>query len=125
MASYTPVPRSMPSSERTATITDVDEGDRIDIRKILHRPAKQMRIIPDNVGDVIQFRLNNLIRYPEGKKDYASDALLEHVEVWSQSDAYPEYSVSGEESYISEEGLQISSIEVTSNDGNAFSIIVW
>lgn len=129
MATYQKVPRSVPSSQRTTMITAVEAGDRIDIEEILGRPAKQIKILPDDSTDVIEFKLNNLVKLEPKDRTAGTAYLNPTVEIWSAGAAFTTFSVSGEESYLSEEELRISSIDIIDitfgNGGTAISIVVW
>lgn len=129
MATYQKVPRSVPSSQRTTIITEVEAGDRINIEDILGRPARQIKIVPDHSTDQISFKLNNFIRLEPKDKTAGTAYLQPTVEVWSSGAAFSTFSVSGEDSYLSEEELRVSSIEIVDitfgDGGTAIQIVVW
>lgn len=57
MATYTPINRRIPSSQRTAHIASVIPTDELDFRKILGRPARGMKVIAASATDVVEYRL--------------------------------------------------------------------
>lgn len=131
MATYTRVPRSVPSSQRNTVVTDVVATDEIDVADILGRPARRIKIVPDDSTDEITIRLNNRLRL---KTVYQStmDPFTETpnpVYVTSHSDTYPAYVLTGGTEYYTEEGLSISYITVEDivfgGGGSSVTIYVW
>lgn len=119
----------VPSSERSTTITDVEAGDKIDIKSILGRPARQIKIIPDADTDDIEFKLNNLLRLrPKNKLD-ENQTVQADVEIWSGAPQFSTFSVTGESFYLTEEEMNISSIEIVDitfgDGGTSITIVVW
>lgn len=119
----------VPSSERSTTITSVEAGDKIDIKNILGRPARQIKIIPDHSTDVIEFKLNNLLRLrPKNKLD-ENQTVQADVEVWSAAPQFSTFSITGEDFYLTEEEVNISSIEIVDitfgDGGTEITIVVW
>src|SRR5690349_11618040 len=116
MATYRKVSRLVPSFERTAQITDVAPGDRIDIKDILGRPARQIKIIPFNSADIIHIRLNNklTIERPYGKSGNpeAGENQPNPVVIVSTGEQFPVYELSGEAVYYTEDGVFTSFIEI-------------
>jgi len=122
MADYTPVPRTVPSSERTTLITDVEAGDRLDLREILGRSARGLQMFCTDDTDEVTYRLNNLLRTVRRNPGNTTTDY-----VWSTSDAFPVYSSTGELIELTEE-LSIGSIEIVSltlGTGTTIEIVVW
>lgn len=134
MATYTPVDKSVPSSERTTIITSVEAGDQINLFDVLGREARGLIVTASNDTDVVEYRLNNRreIRKPLVKEyslNLATRAWgihpddFELVEYWDHST--PTFSTTGSAFELQTE-LQISSIEIVSLTGpSSVSIVVW
>ncbi len=116
MATFRKVSRHVPSSQRSASITDVEEGDQIDVSEILGRPARGIKIVPFSDTDQINIRLNNKlkmpVRYPKSGWGEAGQLKPETVVVVSAGEHFPVYEMTGAEAYYTEEGLFISFIEI-------------
>lgn len=133
MATYTPVPKEVPSLERTTVITAVAAGDRIDVRDVLGRSARKVQFIAANSTDVVEYRLNNLRRVrqevptPYGKNQAlqawgVNSNDFEEKLIWEE--VGPSFSTTGA-AFETVDGLKISSIEVISLTGpTTISIVV-
>jgi hypothetical protein len=136
MATYTIVPSSVPSAERSMLIEDVEVGDQIDVEEILGRPANRVQFYMTDSADVLEYKLNNLSKIKKNKKQNALSlaeemyGVFEHdsyIKVWN-SNGYPTYSVDGSEIHETVEGLKIRSISIedlTLSTGTTISIVVW
>ncbi len=131
MATYTKVPRNVPSLQRSTIITAVSAGDQIDIESILGRPARQIRFIATDASDVIEYKLNNYISLEQTVKVVGVQYPLQSptpVRIWSGSPAFATFSLTGTTETISDEGLRIASIEIVSltlNTGTTIEIEVF
>lgn len=116
MATYRKVSRHVPSSQRSASITDVQEGDQIDVYEILGRPARGIKIVPFSDADQIDIRLNNKLKmptyYPRSGWPEAGQPKPATVTVVSAGEHFPVYEMTGAESYYTEDGLYVSFIEI-------------
>jgi hypothetical protein len=133
MATFSKVSRLIRSAERSALITDVVDDDQIDIESILGRPARGVKIIPDDASDTITLRLNNKIRIPAMGdnrdslvyRDIPSDA----ASVVSKGSHQSVFTITGDTVYYIQEGLSVSFIEIASltfgAGGTSISIEVW
>ena len=104
---------------RSAEITAVAAGDRIDMEDVLGRPARRVQFIMTDAADTIDYTLNNLTRiHKKRRRDEAfskTDQVHgihnnEIVEVWSA------------------EGLNVSSIQIDAlslGTGTTITIICW
>jgi len=128
-ATYTNVPLSVPSNQRSMLITNVVAGDRIDVSAILGRAANKVQIIPDSATDSISYRFNSL-QHLKTTQDYnfEIERTPGQVDVWSSSPRYSVYNSVGSASYETVDGLQVTSIEVTAivfgGTGTSIEIVV-
>jgi hypothetical protein len=133
MATYRKVSRLIPLAERAASITAVVDNDEIDIVDVLGRPARGVKIIPDDPSDSISLRFNNKIRIPAVSNDRDSrihrDIPGDAVTKVSEGEHHSEYTVTGESAYYVMEGLVVSFIQISNitfgAGGSAISIEVW
>lgn len=121
MATYTIVPRTMPSRERSARITAVAAGDQVDLVEILGRSARGIKLVTANTTDVITYRLNSLLHL---EKFNESEPPTD-IEVWSASARYNTFSATGDTEHYSDEGLRISSIEIVTTTAATIEIVIW
>lgn len=124
MATYVKVPRSVPGDQRSAEITDVAAGDRIDLVDVLGRPAQRVKFIMTADTDTAEYKINHLRRLPKHNESSADTTVL----VWSGAAGYPVYSFTGVEEILSVEGLEIASIEIISltlSVGTTIELVVW
>lgn len=133
MATYRKVSRLIPSGERHQVITDVVAGDEIDLVDVLGRPARRLKIVPDDATDSIDIRLNNRVKikqYYQGsgwpENGYAKP---ETVYVVSEGEQHPLYTLTGDEQYLTEEELKISFIQIDDitfgSGGTSITIYCW
>lgn len=133
MATFRKVSRHVPSSQRSTSITDVVEGDEIDVEAILGRPAQGVKIVPFNESDSISVRLNNRIKIPTfyPKSGYAEEGQKkpDTVVVVSAGEHFPVYEMTGAEAYYTETGLRVSFIQIVditfAGTSGAVEIEVW
>jgi hypothetical protein len=137
MATYTPVPKSVPSPQRSAEITAVAAGDQIDLTEILGRPARRLQFIMTDATDTIDYKLNNLIRiHKKRRRDEAFSKTDQRagiydndiVEVWSQASGISQYQSTGSTTLETAEGLSISSVQIDAlslSSGTTITIICW
>lgn len=137
MATFTRVSLAIPSAERVTRITGVEAGDQIDLVDILGRPARGLQITTSSANDVVEYRLNNLIKkYKKPTRDRVEFTFAEKAwgvydaepeETWSKGDSFPLYSSTGEV-IETVSGLKISSIEIESLtlvSGSTVEIVAW
>lgn len=128
MATYHKVSRSIPSVERHTVITDVEDGDQLDITDILGRRAQNIRITSD-INTVVSMRINNRIRIPKieaGLEPLSRDIPGESAVVVSAGAQHPIYTVDTSVSDTLLDGLHISYIDIVSVYPVAeVSIEVW
>lgn len=130
MATYTPVPRTIASAERTALITLVAAGDKIDITDVLGRPARGMQMYMTATTDIVSYKLNHLTKIPtRGRRDL-SQVPVQHTATsfWDTSAGVSEFSGTGDTVIETVSDLTISSIEITAltlSTGTTISIVVW
>ena len=137
MATYTPVPRSVPSAQRSAEITAVAAGDRIDIEAVLGRPARRVQFVMADAADTVEYTLNSLTRIHKKRsreKAFSKTDQVhgihnnEIVEVWSGAGGFPSYESTGSTVLESAEGLSVSSIQIDAlslGTGTTITIICW
>ena len=136
MATYTPVPRSIPSPQRSAQITSVEAGDRIDVTDVLGRPARRVQFIMTDAADTIGYRLNNLKKVygPKSTPAFSKAESVygihdrEEIEIWSAGSGISLYSSTGAAVIETAETLEVSSIEIDSlslSTGTTITVIVW
>lgn len=124
MATYTKVSSSVPSAQRVAVLSDVEEGDRINIEDdVLGRPARTVVFQMTDSSDTVEYKVNNLrrIRPPLSTTVHrtAADAMWgeageSNIEWWSaRGDVF---TGTGAIYLETVEGLQVSSIEIVSLD---------
>ena len=137
MATYTIVPRSLPSSQRVTEITAVAAGDQIDLVEILGRPARRLQFYVTATTDTVEYTLNNLLKMRPQRKAWEalSPADQAHgvfekstVDVWSGGAGYPSFSSTGALVLETVETLSITSVQIdalTLGTGTTISIIAW
>lgn len=123
MATYKKLTTAVPSDQRVALITDVAVGDQIDITDVLGRPAKSVRFFLTDAADVLEVKLNNLLRLKKRNESQADETVL----IWSDGAHGSTYTYTG--SLIAEviDTLHVSSIEVvglTLSSGTTIEIVV-
>lgn len=119
MAVFTPVPHHIPSHQRSTLIETVEVGDQIDIKAILGRPGK-LKFITANTTDTIEFKLNNRLElHPTDKTGVPKWPVQEviPVVVWSQAPHFTTFSLSGQTEYLTDDTVQVSSIEIVALTG--------
>lgn len=124
MATYTKVPRNVPSAQRTTLITAVAAGDQIDVEDVLGRPARGVIFEMTDAADTITYKLNNLVRLTSHNETGADP----DVNVWSSGGAYSTFSNTGAAQHQTVSDLKVSSIEVVSltlSTGTTIEIVVW
>lgn len=129
MATYSRVSRLIPSAQRSARITNVVAGDEIDVTDILGRSARQIKIVPDDSSDSIDFRLNNRIKFHPGRTVHGQPSTGFETTVVSEGSHHPLYNATGDTEYLTDEGLRVDYIQIDAitfgAGGSAIEIIVW
>jgi hypothetical protein len=135
MATYTPVPKSVPSAQRSTQVTAVAAGDQIDFTDVLGRPARRIQFITTDAADVVGYTLNSLrklrteVSNPYSDLDKVSGVYgTQEVEVWSGGEGYANYQSTGSTVIETVEGLSISSVQIdalTLSAGTTITIICW
>ena len=138
MATYTPVPKSVPSDERSAQITAVAAGDQIDLIDVLGRPARQLQFVMTDSADTIDYTLNSLQRIRNKRTAEESFSKTDQVfgtfgttvtEVWrTGGEGFPSYQSTGSAVLETTEGLKISSVDIEAlslSSGSTITIIAW
>lgn len=124
MATYFKVPLSVPSFERTALISSVSAGDRIDVVDVLGRPGRGIKFTMTASTDIIDFKLNNLVRLQQHNESKADTTVL----VWSAAPHYSTFRGENKLEHITENGINIDSFEVvalTLSAGTTIDVVVW
>jgi len=122
LATYTKVPRNIPSAARVTAITSVEAEDQIDMLDVLGRPAKNMKIITDATSDTIEFRLNNCEHVVKRNASKADETIA----VWQSGGAFSTFSETGSTVYeYGDTGLEIHSIEIVSTTASTITITVF
>jgi len=137
MATYTPVPKSVPSAQRSAQITAVAAGDQIDLADVLGRPARRIQFIMTDAADTIDYTLNSLrrMRTKRSPEEAYSDTDqvsgiygTQEIEVWSGGAGYASYQSTGSTVLETSEGLNISSVQIDAlslSSGTTITIVCW
>jgi|14BtaG_2_1085337.scaffolds.fasta_scaffold00028_44 hypothetical protein len=137
MATYTPVSRSVPSSQRATEITAVAAGDQIDLTDVLGRPARKVQFIMTDTSDTIDYTLNNLKKVR--KRDDVDSALTtaervygsfgtSEVEIWSGGSSHTSFQSTGSTVLETADDLKVSSVQIDAlslSSGSTISIICW
>lgn len=119
MATYTKASRSIPSQQRAVVITDVAEGDRIDLEDVLGRPARKVIFQMSDASDVVEYKINHLRRLRSQRtaeeKYTVADQVYgvfekETVEFWSGNAST--FSGTGSTLLETADDLPVSSIEI-------------
>lgn len=124
MASYTPVPGSVSSSQRTALISNVASGDQVDVRAVLGRSARGVKFQMTATTDVIDFKLNSLVRM----RQHVETGADVDVEVWSSAAHHSVYRGVGKLEHTTETGINVDSFEIealTLSSGTTIDVAVW
>ena len=137
-ATYTPVPRTVPSAQRVVEITDVVDGDQIDLTDALGRPAKKVQFHMVDAADTVEYTLNNLKKIlPQRTAAESYNAVDRNegvfgktqVEIWSGAAGFPSFSSTGSTVLETGDGLEVSSIQIDAltftTGGTAITIIAW
>lgn len=137
MATYTPVPKTVPSSQRTVEITAVANGDQIDLVDALGRPARRVQFYMTDAADVIEYTLNSLkkLRPQRTREESFSDIDQVHgihgkteFDLWSGAPGFPSFSSTGSTVLETGEGLRVSSLQIdglTLSAGATITVIAW
>tara|TARA_R110002126_G_scaffold61212_2_gene158424 strand:+ start:511 stop:885 length:375 start_codon:yes stop_codon:yes gene_type:complete len=124
MASYTPVPGSVSSSQRTALISNVASGDQVDVKAVLGRSARGVKFQMTATTDVIDFKLNSLVRM----RQHVETGADVDVEVWSSAAHHSVYRGVGKLEHTTETGINVDSFEIealTLSSGTTIDVAVW
>lgn len=121
MATYTKVSRSTPDSQRTAIITNVATGDRIDLVDLLGRPARTLVFQMTDTTDIVTYKINHLRRQHAPRTREESFTRADQVfgvfgkDLISNWDTHSDiFTGTGATSLEISDGLRISSIEIVS-----------
>jgi len=132
MATYRRASRLVPSAQRHTVVTEVEAGDQINFVDILGRPARRIKIVPDDATDEITIRVNNRVRIPQRGEDDNSDVFREipnSVYVVSDGAQHPAYVLTGDTSYYTEEELRVSFVSIIDitfgSGGTSITIYAW
>jgi hypothetical protein len=136
MATYTPVPKTIPSSQRSAQITNVGNGDQIDITDVLGRPARRIQFIMTDPADTVDYVLNSLIKTRTRRTvGSLSDADriwgvfdTDEINTWSGAAGIPVYQSTGSTVLETAEGLNVSSVQIDGlslSSGTTITIVCW
>lgn len=109
MATYTKLTEAVPSSERVVTVSDVAQGDQIDVVEILGRPARLVRFHMSDTTDTLNVRLNSMLRLTKSHESKADET----IKVWSSGAHANIFTSSGQIVHETVDNLKVSSIEVT------------
>jgi hypothetical protein len=124
MATYDAVPGWIPSQRRTALVSDVGVGDQVDVKAVLGRSARGVKFQMTATTDVIDFKLNNLVRM----RQHVETGADIDVEVWSDAAYYSTYRGTGKLEHITEDGIRVDSFQVdalTLSSGTTIDVVVW
>lgn len=132
MATYKKVSKSIPSKERATIITDVAEGDLINLSEIMGRPARKITFNMTSSSDVIEYRINNRVEKFATQKPEESYAgfgteLVYGIhnktkhEFWNKNATL--HTGTGDTILESMDGLNISSLEIVSLSLSTGSVI--
>ena len=124
MATYAPHSGGTPGTHYTHLITEVAVGDQIDITEILGRSARGIKLLMTAAGDVVEYKLNNLLKLQKHKKFGFDETVL----VWSSAPRFSTFSETGALEHTTEDGIRIASIEIVSlmlSVGTEIEIVVW
>lgn len=124
MATTLRVSRSIPSSQRSTLITDVAAGDQVDVEEILGRPARGIKFVTGDSADSISYRLNNKLKLYQRDKFDKTDIQ----EIWSAGESFPVFTSTGNTEHETQEGVSISSFEVTAltlATGTTIEVVAW
>ncbi len=133
MAVYRKASRLVVSDQRNSIVTEVDSGDEIDFVEILGRPARRIKIVLSAATVSASFRLNNKIVMPKGPLTFGLGKSVsdvpEDITVVSEGAQFPLYTLAGDASYYTEEGLAVSFLKVDtvtmSSGGTDVTIYCW
>lgn len=121
MATYTKVSKSIPSQQRTAIITAVAAGDKIDLEDVLGRPARKVIFNMTDASDAVQYKVNHLRKLRTQRTSEQAYSVTDQVygvfesetiEFWG-NDAST-FSGTGSETLETIDGLRVASIEIVS-----------
>ncbi len=122
MATYVKVPKSVPSSERTALIENIAVADVVDIYDVLGRPARGMQFITTDAADIVGYRLNNSPRILKENEESADQIVV----LPPRTDATAYTSVGEVIQMV--DGLEISTFQITAltlSAGATITAVVW
>lgn len=121
MAVYTKVSRDVPSSQRAALITNVIEGDRIDLTDVLGRPARKVIFHMTDSADEVEYKINHMRKLRPQRTheealtdvDRAFGVFGKDVETaWLSNTST--FSGTGSSNLETQDGLDIASLEIIS-----------
>ena len=127
-ATYTKVPRTVPSGQRSALITAVEVGDQVDVIDVLGRPARGMKMVTTASTDSVSYQLNHKLTLlkDDDRIGDVSTYTGTTVEFWASDSTHTFTDVGENIETVS--GLRISSFEITSvtlGSGSTISVVVW
>jgi len=132
-ATYTKID-GIPSHQRSSLITNVEVGDIIDMKDVLGRSAKKVQFILTDATDVIEYKLNSLVKVKKTQAHtgefhpYNVVNEVETTKIDSGASKFVTYSSTGSETVETADGLTIESIKVVSltlSTGTTISIVCW
>lgn len=126
--------RKLPRGQRIASITNIAQGDTVDIQDILGFPARYIKIATPDAGDSLSIRVNN--RYT-AVAEYTNPAFGEAgspdprsaVEITSKGAQHPIFTITGDTTFYLEEGLEVEFFELVTmtpaTGTSVISMVVW
>jgi hypothetical protein len=116
--SYKKSSKNVPRGQRVAHVTNIGASDSVDIVEILGFPARVVKIVTPDSGDILEIKINN--RYTLADV-YNMPAHGEHgsvdprsaVRVVSEGAQHPTHTLTGSTVYYSEDGLEIAWLELS------------
>ena len=109
--------RSIPRGQRVALVSNIAAGDTVDIVDILGFPARVLKITTPDAGDVLDIRVNNKyvvagVYNTPAQGEHGSIDPRSAVTITSGGDQHPVHTMTGSDTYYSEEGLEIAFLEL-------------
>ena len=120
-ATYSSVPKDLPSRQKSVLVTAVEVGDQISFVDILGRPARGVQLRTTDAADVTGLRINNGVRVSQHNESSPPTVSTR----WSTS--FPTVTFTGLTVDLPS-GLEVASLEVVSlslSVGTEIEIFAW
>lgn len=121
--------KKVPRGQRVAHITNIGAADTVDVEEILGFPARYMKLVTPDTGDVLEIRLNNrytlvdVYNIPAHGEHGAVDPRSAEV-ITSKGEQHAVHTLTGDTIYYLEDGLEVSFFELVDMTPGAVTDVI-